>query len=347
MSTGLVYPFYSDVDSIYLNFYKSNVLDVVKDIDTIIIPVEADKTVVSQMEHSVLRETTRERKNILRNEFDLYTGGYFFKDFVLKIPRKEKYTIFFRKESILSRNKNVQIQIGDTVIEQKNILKNKNSGNHPDWVIYNQVDIQKGEYPLELFVNGEKVEAVNQQDILFVAENLLSDFEIPTLEYTQVSPSKYVVNIVGASENFPLIFSETYHPGWKMFVEKNLRTASGTKFISENNQGTIQNNNLDQGKFYDIFSRQPSLDENHFQINNFANAWWVDVSQLEKDGKITKNIDGTYDFSVTLEFEPQKYFYIGLAISGFTLMSCLSYLLYKLIVWLYNRPQKSSSSFDE
>jgi hypothetical protein len=216
-----------------------------------------------------------------------------------------------------------------------------------DWIQFNQVEIKKGEYPLELFVEDEKVEAINQQDIVFAAQDLLPDFQTPSLEYRQISPSKYVVNVVGAIESFPLIFSETYHSGWKMFVDKHLQASLGTAFISENNQGTIQNNNLNPGKFYDIFSRVPSLDTNHFQVNNFANVWWIDLAELEKEGKIQKNSDGTYNFSVTLEFEPQKYFYIGLTVSLFTLFSCISYLLYKFFTWLYNRRRKSSSIIEE
>jgi hypothetical protein len=41
-----------------------------------------------------------------------------------------------------------------------------------------------------------------------------------------------------------------------------------------------------------------------------------------------KNPDGSYDINLTLYFKPQSYFYLGLIISGTTLIGCLGYLLY-------------------
>ena len=78
-------------------------------------------------------------------------------------------------------------------------------------------------------------------------------------------------------------------------------------------------------------------------FNNFANVWWIDLeevcSPLTGSGRnfCHKNPDGSYNFSIIIEFEPQKYFYLGLGISGITLLGCLGYLGYD---WRRKRKQK-------
>jgi hypothetical protein len=42
--------------------------------------------------------------------------------------------------------------------------------------------------------------------------------------------------------------------------------------------------------------------------------------------KCVKNADGSYDFEIIVEFWPQRLFYIGLIISGTTLLACFGYL---------------------
>ena len=169
---------------------------------------------------------------------------------------------------------------------------------------------------------------MNSGDIVLSAENLAKPIETPQLEYKQINPTKYIVNVHGAKESFPLIFSESFHHGWKIYVEPALASQGLGQFISDNNQGTIQNENLNGGNFYDLLFRQPVLDDGHFQVNGFANAWWVDLAELKKQEKIKVNADGSYDFSISMEFEPQKYFYVGLVISGTTLVGCVGYLIY-------------------
>lgn len=169
---------------------------------------------------------------------------------------------------------------------------------------------------------------IKQDDKFRLANKLTEPTKAVQLEYEQINPTKYVVNVNGASESFPLIFSESFHPGWKIYVQPVLVSEGSGQFISEENQGTTQNQNINGGKFYDLLFRKPVLDKNHFLINGYANSWWIDIAELEKQGKVRKNEDGKYDFSVNIEFEPQKYFYLGGIISITTLIACLSYLIW-------------------
>ena len=71
-------------------------------------------------------------------------------------------------------------------------------------------------------------------------------------------------------------------------------------------------------------------DEYHYKLNGFLNGWYVDPAQLCKNDNTacTKNTDGTVDIEMTIEFFPQRWFYLGLLISGTTLLGCLGYLGY-------------------
>ena len=58
-----------------------------------------------------------------------------------------------------------------------------------------------------------------------------------------------------------------------------------------------------------------------------SNGWYIDVDKLCKEQQLcTLNADGTYDLELVAEFTPQRWFYVGLIISGTTLAGCLGYL---------------------
>lgn len=77
-----------------------------------------------------------------------------------------------------------------------------------------------------------------------------------------------------------------------------------------------------------IFGKHVAEDK-HFVVNGYANGWYIDPHEL-----------GTGEnFTVTLYFKPQSYFYIGLIISGLTFMGCIGYLL-----WDWRKKRKSKLS---
>ena len=67
---------------------------------------------------------------------------------------------------------------------------------------------------------------------------------------------------------------------------------------------------------------------NHFKDDAGLNSFLISPEEVCKEFACTRNASGTYDMSVTLYFRPQSYFYLGLIISGATLLSCLGYLAF-------------------
>lgn len=225
-------------------------------------------------------------------------------------------------------------------------------------------------------------------------KNVTGYGEVPVLEFKKINPTKYRVRIHGASSQFPLVFSESFHDGWKIYpvkypmpdiksqslgtykildgneddqstaaelaeyIDKGWVTDLGNgkskeiehmrwesnqekpdytekytvDFISKNFQGTVQNDNLSDGNFWETWFRQPLSDKvDHLMVNGYANSWIVDPDRMCGESAVSarhepfclKNADGTYDFEIIVEFWPQRLYYLGGIISITTLVFCL------------------------
>jgi hypothetical protein len=244
----------------------------------------------------------------------------------------------------------------------------------------------------------------------------------PVLEFKKINPTKYRVRVHGASGVFPLVFSESFHDGWKAYLNQNVNLKNkndnsklkidnykildgntedqvakeelwdfvdsgyvttlgdgkekkiehkkwdGLKeklnyvekyqidFVSKNFQGTIQNDNLPNGNIFETWLKKPLDNSNHLMANGYANSWVIDTNficnpapsspqpspRIGEGVRCIQNPDGSYDFEIIVEFWPQRLFYVGLFISGTTLLACLGYLGYAF----YDR-RKNAEIFNE
>jgi len=222
------------------------------------------------------------------------------------------------------------------------------------------------------------------------------------IEYKKINPVKYRIFVHSVRGIFPLVFSESFHPGWKTYINKispnrtktgeidvnilsqykildgnqddqadkeslmgfidsklittlgngkekqikHLKWEAGKErldyiekynigFISKNFQGTIQNDNLSSGPFWETWfpNRVVQIpEENHLMVNGYANSWVLDADKLcGTNSFCTKNPDGTYNMELIVEFWPQRLFYIGAGISGTALIFCIGYLIFSAI----------------
>lgn len=174
----------------------------------------------------------------------------------------------------------------------------------------------------------------------------------PVIEFKKINPTKYRVIVHNATDEFPLVLSESFHSGWKVYIldkkipsvsywnrnktlhkyeednsnlshliNQGMISFSGDGFISENIKGTVQNNNLPTGNIFETWSIDYN-DSIHFLINGYANGWIISPP---------KNKGGSYnnDFEIVIEYLPQKLFYLGVLISGITFFLCVGYIIYR------------------
>lgn len=71
--------------------------------------------------------------------------------------------------------------------------------------------------------------------------------------------------------------------------------------------------------------------KDHFLVNGYANAWYVDLDKLKDSMTIKSDKGGKKEFEIILEFKPQRLFEIGVVISLTTLSLCITYLVYDSI----------------
>lgn len=142
----------------------------------------------------------------------------------------------------------------------------------------------------------------------------------PVIKFQKINPTKYEVNIKTDQPLF-LVFSETYHPQWKAYIEKNFSPMNEiiTNYTQVNVQETQPETQFTPCDIFYLFS-QSLPDNDHFLVNGYANAWYINPTQLPKDSGGNINI--------TLYFLPQSLFYLGLIISGTTLLISIGYLAY-------------------
>lgn len=131
-----------------------------------------------------------------------------------------------------------------------------------------------------------------------------------SITFDLINPTKKRVHIKGASTPFFLGMSESYHDQWQLQFNNAKVTGWWRGWSPFAKPNRIAN-------------------DAHYKLDGFLNAWYVDTDELcGKQALCTKNADGTYDLEMVLEFWPQRWFYLGLLISGTTLAACLSYLGY-------------------
>lgn len=123
----------------------------------------------------------------------------------------------------------------------------------------------------------------------------------PTISFTEINPTQYVVHANGATGPFFLILSEAFDPNWRLYVDElgsdhNLQLlAVPTSMVAGSGRAAFR----PAAVKYLTRSSLPVAD--HFIADGFANAWYIDPGS-----------GGTTSMEVTLLFQPQLYFYGGL-----------------------------------
>ncbi|HTH72588.1 MAG TPA: hypothetical protein VL737_04480 [Candidatus Pristimantibacillus sp.] len=125
-------------------------------------------------------------------------------------------------------------------------------------------------------------------------------------DYQTKTPARKVVQIKGATQPFYLTTNETYHRLWQAEV---IGKRPRIQLPFEKRNAVAQ--------------------ADHLQLNGTMNAWYIDPAKLCHQGNgCTQNSDGSYDFTLAVEFTPQRWFYFGATISLAALAAGLAYYLY-------------------
>ena len=142
----------------------------------------------------------------------------------------------------------------------------------------------------------------------------MEDTDHPSITVQKINSAKYNL-MINASKPFFLVFSDSYNPRWKLYMNQNSPISGPILYdydfvrVRELKQ-RIELFNLD-----DIFYlvRNPLDEDSHYLANGYANAWYIDRV-------------GSYN--LTLYFLPQSWFYLAVLVSLFAFLSSIIYILY-------------------
>jgi hypothetical protein len=227
-----------------------------------------------------------------------------------------RYEILVKFKNWL-KNKNLRslsLKMDGKTINLKNFVF-KTDG----WVSLGHHNFKKGNHRLFVYrVNGSEEEIYGDSAFTSILEssqkkkNTIREAYIvlrkdkrtsgtlPEISFKRINPTKYVAQVSGATNPYLLVFSELFHSGWKGYI----RETSSPKSKVQSPKSSL----------WDTWFKKPLPENKHFLVNGYANSWWI-----EKQG----------DYEIVLEFWPQRLFYIGLMISGITLLFCLGYLVWQ------------------
>jgi hypothetical protein len=168
------------------------------------------------------------------------------------------------------------------------------------------------------------------------------------VEFRRISNAEYNIGL-NIKEKDRLYFQESFDPGWILYLrpianddwcmpisyyDKTMTTEC------EHNQGLAY-----PGNFSCLVSKS-IFDDSHQIENKYANAWTIDPEYIKQNFSkeyYEENPDGSIDVEMVLYFKPQSYFYLGLIVSGLTLVGLIGYLGYDI----RKRKQSKSSKKDE
>ncbi len=159
-------------------------------------------------------------------------------------------------------------------------------------------------------------DACNAKNIILALCNSdLSFTNIPFLYFKKINPTKYVVSVTKVEKPFILVFSDSFHKDWKVFISKDNTIDNSPQMYFDNNivEGKSENIFFNE-KTFETFSLKHVSESQHFSINGYANAWYIRPEDVE-EGK----------GSFIIEMTGQRLFYITF------LISVVSFFL--LMIW--------------
>jgi len=151
-------------------------------------------------------------------------------------------------------------------------------------------------------------------------DKITTQTSIPKIAFVKINPTKYKIKVENASTSYTLVFSESFHRGWKLYLDNNNQPNNIFKpIIAEYFGGQIKEGSHKNILFYPEIFETISKKEvgEHFEVNGYANAWQI----------IPTDTDNQSDYTLIVEYYPQRLFYFGVIITLITIIASLTLLL--------------------
>jgi hypothetical protein len=154
---------------------------------------------------------------------------FYEKEKLLKEINENEYFIFFEI--------NDKYFLPKFYVPEKIIISDQENKDLPDILQYEQINRKTAIYFKKQNKGKGKISEYNFSTT-------------PVIEFKKILATKYRIRIHGAKENFPLVFSDTFHGGWKVYVNNIGDTKNSTRF--QNYYKPESNNENYQAKIEDV-----------------------------------------------------------------------------------------------
>jgi hypothetical protein len=173
--------------------------------------------------------------------------------------------------------------------------------------------------------------------VLYSARNANSLLNSLNIYFQKISQVKYMIYLKNISKNQVLSFIDSYHPGWKLFIQKSPSLSFCKNPVKNSDTGSTECHAIDRlfalsDLSYSI--EKPIFDSSHELEYGYANKWTIDANYIKSNfdsSYYQLNKDGSINIELLLYFVPQNYFYFGIVISVMTFLCGGGYLILKYL----------------
>lgn len=198
----------------------------------------------------------------------------------------------------------------------------------------------------KLYIKNFKITQFNYPEVIF--KKIIDQDKkqvLPKITFTRINATKYKVDVMNATSPYTLVFLETFNENWKLFnPEKNTESirayfsrlfgSAGKKivniFIKEDIDmqiiGSYFNGDVKEGKHtntflapdtFETWGKEAIADKRHYKSFDYANSWVINPEDMDRKR----------DYTLIIEFIPQKKFYPALFLSLLTLLYIIIYIV--------------------
>ncbi len=173
--------------------------------------------------------------------------------------------------------------------------------------------------------NSLKIEAISlvEPTVVVKSEQGLPNREIPKITFSKINPTKYRILVEGARSPYNLVFSESFHSGWKLYLSQSQnfsQSFSASYFNGEIKEGKHQNIFFNRSTF-ETLGKRPVAEKGHFPVNGYANLWYI----------TPEDVGGAENYELIVEFWPQQLFYLGITGGTVIFLGSIIYIAWALI----------------
>lgn len=157
------------------------------------------------------------------------------------------------------------------------------------------------------------------QPIIVLKQPLAVDASVgmPKITFKKINPTKYIVDVTDVSSDYLLVFSESFHRGWKAYVDTVLTVADNQPIAETYFDGDIKEvkaaDNFFDKDILQTINKKPISEDRHILINGYANSWLINREDANHNDSYT----------IIIEYWPQKLFYAGAIVTTMAILICL------------------------